>query len=96
MLCCPSTSWLMMRTQSNSAEMAIGEFRSSSIAARQRFSSSEGSIVDVSAGLTFPSASTPFIRRSSPFSAACRASFEKSSVERYCACNTKKRMVIGE
>ena len=82
MLCCPSTSWLMMRTQSNSAEMTIGEFRSSSIASAQRVSSSAGSTVETSAGLIFPSVSMPFIRRSSPFSAACRASFEKSSVER--------------
>ena len=82
MVCLPSTSELIVRTQSKSAEMTIGEFRSSSIAARQRVSSSAGSTVDTAAGFTLSSASIPFIRRSSPFSAACSASFEKSSVER--------------
>ena len=71
-----------MRTQSNNAEMTIGELRSSAIASAQRVSSSAGFTVEAAAGLIFPKASIPFIRRSSPFSAACKASFEKSSVER--------------
>ena len=82
MRCRPSAIWLMIRTQSKSAEMTIGEFRSSSIASRQRHSNSAGSTVESSDGRSFESVSTPFIRRSSPFSAACNASFEKSSVER--------------
>ena len=82
MVCVPSRSWLIVRTQSKSAEMTMGEFKSSSIAARQRFTSSDGSTVEESAGLILPSVSMPFIRRSRPFSAACNASLEKSSVER--------------
>ena len=34
--------------------------------------------------------------RSNPFFDACKASLEKSTVERYCAWRMKKRMVIGE
>lgn len=50
--------------------------------ARQRFSNSAGSTVETAAGSILSNVSMPFIRRSRPFSAACSASFEKSSVER--------------